>query len=186
MLRERKRAATRASLQREALRLFAAHGYDRTSVDQIAAAAGVSAMTFFRYFPTKEDVVLEDDYDALLAQHLARQPADLPALQQVQVAVRESLAQVDAAARDLVLIRVRLILQTPALRARLFGSQTSTEALLNSHFATAHAAFAARVLAAACLAALTTAVLAWAEANAERSLPDVIDDAFEILRHELT
>ena len=62
-LRERKKARTRATIQREALRLFQRDGYAATSVEAIAAAAEVSPSTFFRYFPTKEDVVLSDFVD---------------------------------------------------------------------------------------------------------------------------
>jgi AcrR family transcriptional regulator len=52
--RERKKAQTRQRLQEQALRLFVERGYEATTVEQIVAAAGVSHMTFFRYFPTKE------------------------------------------------------------------------------------------------------------------------------------
>jgi AcrR family transcriptional regulator len=57
-LRERTRAAMRAEVSEVAFRLFAAQGFDNTTVDQIAAEAGLSRTTFFRYFGTKEDVVL--------------------------------------------------------------------------------------------------------------------------------
>jgi len=67
-LRERKKARTRASLREHALRLFREQGYQRTTVEQIAAAAEVSPSTFFRYFPTKEDLVLQDDMDTRLVE----------------------------------------------------------------------------------------------------------------------
>ena len=73
-LRERKKARTRASLREHALRLFREQGYQRTTVEQIAAAAEVSPSTFFRYFPTKEDLVLQDDMDTRMVEAFERQP----------------------------------------------------------------------------------------------------------------
>jgi AcrR family transcriptional regulator len=79
-LRERKKSRTRAAIRQQALRLFRERGYDATTVAQIAAAAEVSESTFFRYFPTKEDVVLRDDMELLAAAALEAQP---PALGQI-------------------------------------------------------------------------------------------------------
>ena len=76
-LRERKKAKTRAAVQRHALRLFKEQGYDNTTVEQIADAAEISPSTFFRYFPTKEDVVLYDAMDPILIAEFAAQPAEL-------------------------------------------------------------------------------------------------------------
>src|SRR5690348_1119169 len=76
-LRERKKQKTRWLIQEHALRLFNEQGYEQTTVDQIAAAAEISPSTFFRYFKTKEDVVLEDEYDPLLLRLLATAPAEL-------------------------------------------------------------------------------------------------------------
>jgi AcrR family transcriptional regulator len=58
----RKKAETRHRVQDHAVRLFLRQGYDATPVEEIASAAGVSHMTFFRYFATKEAVVESDDY----------------------------------------------------------------------------------------------------------------------------
>ena len=91
-LRELKKARTRASLREHALRLFREQGYSATTVEQIAAAAEVSPSTFFRYFPTKEDVVLQDDFDVRMFDAFDRQPADLPVLAAVRAALREAIA----------------------------------------------------------------------------------------------
>ena len=76
-LRERKKARTRATIQREALRLFQRNGYAATSVESIAAAAEVSPSTFFRYFPTKEDVVLSDFIDETTIERFVEAPPEL-------------------------------------------------------------------------------------------------------------
>jgi len=91
-LRERKKARTRASIREHALRLFREHGYQDTTVEQIAAAAEVSPSTFFRYFPTKEDVVLRDDFDVRMFEAFERQPPDLAPIPAIRAAVREALA----------------------------------------------------------------------------------------------
>ena len=77
-LRERKKQKTREAIQREALRLFQAQGYEATTVEQIAAAAEISPSTFFNYFPTKEDVVLYDSYDPVMLSILAARPSVEP------------------------------------------------------------------------------------------------------------
>lgn len=63
-LRERQKTQTRADIRAAALELFAKQGYESTTVAQIAARANVSHTTFFRYFQSKEHVVIDDDLDA--------------------------------------------------------------------------------------------------------------------------
>ena len=87
-LRERKKARTRASLREHALRLFREQGYQRTTVEQIAAAAEVSPSTFFRYFPTKEDLVLQDDMDTRMVEAFERQPPGLTPIAALRGAIR--------------------------------------------------------------------------------------------------
>jgi AcrR family transcriptional regulator len=78
-LRERKKVRTRATLIEAAAELCLTHGYDNTTVEQIASAADVSPRTFSRYFPTKESVItaMTGDMDGYLAAALERQPADI-------------------------------------------------------------------------------------------------------------
>jgi AcrR family transcriptional regulator len=181
--REEKKAQTRQRLQEQALRLFAEHGYEATTVEQIAAAAGVSHMTFFRYFPTKEDVVLSDDYDPMLAALIRARPRSEHPIVRIHAAVREGLTAIYAADREALLARVRLILRTPALRARLWENQFATRELFEG--ALGASSLRTRVLASVCLAALTTALEAWADGDGERELPNLIDDAFRVLRRDL-
>ena len=58
-LRERKRASARAATVEAALNLFAEHGYDKVTVADICAAAAIAPRTFFRYFPSKADILTE-------------------------------------------------------------------------------------------------------------------------------
>jgi AcrR family transcriptional regulator len=92
--RQRKKNATRDRIRASALRLFGEQGYDATTVEQIAAAAGVSHMTFFRYFPTKEDVALSDSYDPLLAGLLEQTPAAWPLTERIRSVLVQGLRQV--------------------------------------------------------------------------------------------
>jgi AcrR family transcriptional regulator len=126
-LRERKKAKTRAAIQREAMRLFRERGYDATTVEDIAAAAEVSESTFFRYFPTKEDVVLRDDYDELLVQAYLTQPAHLSPLQAAKAALGAIVAtvtQLSAEERELENLRTQLTFTVPEVRAR-WGDELS-------------------------------------------------------------
>ena len=91
-LRERKKARTRAAIREHALRLFREQGYDATTVEQIAAAAEVSPSTFFRYFPTKEDVVLQDGFDDVMFEAFDRQPSSLTPIAAIRAAMREAIA----------------------------------------------------------------------------------------------
>lgn len=118
-LRERKKARTRAAIRSHALRLFHDQGYEQTTVDQIAEAAEVSPSTFFRYFPTKEDVVLQDDYDAPLIAAFQAQPAHLPPTTALRNALHDVFASVAPDERDQELARAALIFSVPELRARM-------------------------------------------------------------------
>src|SRR3984893_4957161 len=101
-LRERKKARTRASIREHALRLFREQGYHKTTVEQIAAAAEVSPSTFFRYFPTKEDVVLQDDMDIRMMAAFEQQPPGLGPIAAVRGAIREGLRSYNQADLDIV------------------------------------------------------------------------------------
>ena len=85
---------TAESIRREAAALFVEQGYDATTVSQIADGAGVAAMTFFRHFPTKEDVLVGDPFDPVIADAVAAQPVDLPPFERARRGVGAHRASV--------------------------------------------------------------------------------------------
>jgi AcrR family transcriptional regulator len=185
--RQRKKNATRDRIRAAALRLFSEQGYDATTVEQIAAAAGVSHMTFFRYYPTKEDVALSDSYDPLLAGLLEQTPAAWPLIDRIRTALVQGLRQLYDSDRDTLLAQNKLIVATPALRERLWASQVDTQQLILQALAARqddpYPSFEDRVTVAACLAAATTAVLTWVENDGTPELPDLVEQAFDTLTH---
>ena len=134
-LRERKKARTRASIREHALRLFREQGYHATTVEQIAAAAEVSPSTFFRYFPTKEDVVLQDDMDTRMVEALERQPAGLGPVTAVRAATREVFASYSAADLDLIQQNAALTVSVPEVRARALDEFARTIAVISEALA---------------------------------------------------
>jgi AcrR family transcriptional regulator len=125
-LRERKKARTRASIREHALRLFREQGYHATTVEKIAEAAEISPSTFFRYFPTKEDLVLQDDMDTRMIEALERQPAGLSPLAAIRAAVREMFASYGEADLDVVRQTTQLTMTVPEARARALDELART------------------------------------------------------------
>jgi AcrR family transcriptional regulator len=87
-LRERKKPKTRAAIQQYALRLFRDQGYDESTIEEIAEVAEVSESTVYRYFSTKEDLVLWNEFDPLLIEAFREQPAELSPLQALRRSFR--------------------------------------------------------------------------------------------------
>jgi AcrR family transcriptional regulator len=179
-LRERKKARTRETIQREALRLIASRGYDAMTCEQIAAAAEVSPATLFRYFATKEDIVLQDGYDPLIASAVRARPPSEDPLTAVRRGFADAFADVYQGDLEVIRQRTALILSVPALRARSREQQES----LVSHLSTVLAerdgeirdGLDVEVAASVCAAAVSTAVERWARDGGD--LPSIVEAAF--------
>jgi AcrR family transcriptional regulator len=118
-LRELTRASVRDQIAEQALLLFDEKGFDATTVDDIAAAVGISARSFFRYFPTKEDAVIRDP--SALAGVIRDAAAARPADESAWVALRRALDPFDVTDRaDITraLRHMRVMMSTASLRAR--------------------------------------------------------------------
>ncbi|MFI1757984.1 TetR/AcrR family transcriptional regulator [Streptomyces sp. NPDC020571] len=184
-LRERRRSETRRLIQAHAVRLFTDHGYDAVTVADVAEAAGVSAMTVYRHFPTKEDLVLIDQPAQLIAEHIAASSATQPLVRRVGSALIEAATistggngDQQAANERFLLDCLRLMVSTPALRARHLDSQYALQQAivdaLGDDATDPDAAFRAQAATSACIAAMHTALTRWVEDDGHTKLPDLI------------
>jgi AcrR family transcriptional regulator len=164
-LRERKKARTRAAIRQQALRLFREQGYDATTIEQIAAAAEVSPATFFRYFPTKEDVVLQDDFDVVTLEALEAQPPDISPIAAFRGAAAAARAQMSADDAAQFAETTRLTLSVPEIRARALDELVRTTEVITAAIAARTGRspddFAARNLAGAIIGVIMTATMPW-------------------------
>ncbi|WP_419999845.1 TetR family transcriptional regulator [Streptomyces boninensis] len=186
-LRERQRSETRLAIQGHAVRLFTDRGYADVTVADVAAAAGVSAMTVYRHFPTKEDLVLLDQPAEVIAERVAASSPTDPLVRRVGGALIEAATALsgggdDAAANERFLLDcLQLMVATPALRARHLDTQYAMqEAIVDAldlDATDAEAEFRARAATSACLAAMHTALTRWAEDDGRTHLPDLIAQA---------
>jgi AcrR family transcriptional regulator len=188
-LRERKRLKLLRTIQGEALRLFEAQGYEQTTVEQIAEAAETSTTTFYRYFPTKEDVVFDDDHDSLIEAVAASRPRDEAPAMTLRAAVA-AVVEAGEADRDRNIARLRLLASVPALDARLAADERKTTALITRILAarTGRPAddFQLALIAAASVAALFTASRRWAAERGATPLATLIDQALDTVEPILT
>ncbi|HEY0537387.1 MAG TPA: TetR family transcriptional regulator [Actinoallomurus sp.] len=184
-LRERKKLKTRRAIQEHALRLFRERGYDATTVEQIAEAAEVSPSTFFRYYPTKEDTVLSDEYDSLIVESLRAQPPELSPAAAARNTLREIVGAMLADDRERLLDRTRLLLAVSALRARQWDQMRESQDLLVDVLAERLGRPAAdlkiRSFVAAILAVWETAIMAWVGDDGRGDLLGMLDRGIDFL-----
>lgn len=176
-------------IQAHAVRLFTERGYDATTVTDVAEAAGVSPMTVYRHFPTKEDLVLVDQNGQLIAERIVASSAEQPLVRRIGRALIDSAATLSGggngddltAGKRFLLARLRLMISTPALRAKHldnhYALQQAIVGALGNDATDPDTAFRAQVAASACLAALHAALVRWAEDGGRAELPDVIAQA---------
>ncbi|MET9613932.1 TetR family transcriptional regulator [Kitasatospora indigofera] len=168
-LRERKKLQTGRKLWTIAIGLFVERGFDQVSVAEIAAAAEVSKMTVFNYFPTKEDLVLMpmERHTGEVAEVVRDRPAGCSAVAAVRSQYLAALDEQDPASglcdQEAVLNVLRLIRDTPALALRAQATSVRAEELLAAELRTASGDrddLTARLAAAQLLATRRTLVMA--------------------------
>lgn len=185
-LRERNKLRRREQITDAALRLFAEHGFDRATIDEIAAEADVSRRTFFRYFARKEDVILS--WKQRTAEELREALAARPPEESPLDAVHGALATVAAgyAARpDLTLGLMRLFESGPTLHAG--ADYTAWDAVLAEGIAQRMGVDplrdpTPRLIASVGFAVLAATIESWGAAGGKEDLIDLLDEGFGALR----
>lgn len=186
-LRERKKQRTHDDLQEVALRLFTERGYHDVTVEEIAAEAVVAPRTFYRYFSSKEDLVLgsvDELIDAITAAFQAR-PADEPVMTSIRSIVLDLTGQY---AHDVETNRVRtaIVAASPELQQRSAERQPVMESVIVPFIAERigrdpETDLEPRLIASCTSAAARIAIELWTAHPDGRSVADHIDDALRIL-----
>jgi AcrR family transcriptional regulator len=182
-LRSRKRLAAMKRVQTEAVARFLAKGFDQVTVEEIAAAADVSAMSVYRWFGTKEALVIWDEFDPPILAEVAARLSDDPPLVAVRDAMVALLDDIYDRERKLALDRAQLLFREPGLVA---AGEQNTRALrdaLHELFLTHINAseLDARVIAAVASTLLSTAIEEWQRRDGMRPLAELITETFDVL-----
>ncbi|GGJ09008.1 TetR/AcrR family transcriptional regulator [Streptomyces brasiliensis] len=184
-LRERKKIKTREAIRTATYELIREQGYDATTIEQIAERAEVSPSTVFRYFPTKEDIVLTDEYDPLMLEELRTRPADEPWMDSLRHIMRRALAASQEEDPEVLRLRTHLGVQVPAVRSRMFESMSETGRLLRGAIAERTGldpdGLEVRVYAMSLIGGLMEVSLYWAENDFQGELSDLVDRALDVL-----
>ena len=182
-LRARAREAMRTEIAEVAFALFVSRGFEQTTVDEIAEAAGLSRRSFFRYFPAKEDTVFGLLYDLgeELAAAVTARPADEPGWTALQAGSEVMLTQWRHRPDDAMAL-LRLIHETPPLRARHQDKQDRWRRLLTDALrARTVDSLEADVLASAALAVFDVVCRHWLTAGPGTDPGRLMSEAFALL-----
>ncbi|MDR3081742.1 MAG: TetR family transcriptional regulator [Streptomyces sp.] len=191
-LRERKKIKTRTAIRKATYRLVQEQGYDATTIEQIADAAEVSPSTVFRYFPTKEDIVVTDEYDPLLEEDLRARPAGEPLLESLRYVVHNAVERSTSGEFETpeeMRLRSRLMVEVPAVRSRMIESMAATGQAMCRVVAERTGRdpgdLEVRVYCMGIVGALMEAARCWTEHGQRRDMGAYVQRALDVLEHGL-
>ncbi|MFD6171402.1 TetR/AcrR family transcriptional regulator [Streptomyces coeruleorubidus] len=188
-LRERKKIKTRKAIRAATYALIEQQGYDATTIEQIADRAEVSPSTVFRYFPTKEDIVITDEWDPVILAELRARPDDESWADVLRHVMRTALDLSLAEEPEVTRLRSRLGVEIPAVRARMTESMAATGRLLREALAErsgrAPDSLELRVFAMSVMGGLMEVSHYWAETGHRDDVRELVDRALDVLEHGL-
>ena len=179
-LRERKKLKTRAAIQREAMRLFLERGFEATTIEDIAEAVEISPSTFFNYFPSKEEVVFEDELDPFVLKAFDALPADMHPVHRLRLAMQAVFSNLTPEQDKMLRERMQLLATTPELRGAMLSQFASIvdqiAHLMAPRVARKRDDFAVHNIAGAVLGVMLAAMLELVD-NPKADMLKVTDDA---------
>ncbi|TFD33774.1 TetR family transcriptional regulator [Cryobacterium cryoconiti] len=191
-IRERTRRLAQTELTIVAQDLFLEHGYENTTVDEIAAAAGMSKRTFFRYFASKDDLVIGkyDLFGDRIAEALDARPADEPVWDSLRRVFDLTLDYVqDDHARARNDAMERIVRSSPQLHARYLEKMQRVQEILVGRVATRMADQSSgrndpkpAAVVGAAFACMQAARTAWLESSQDQPFGEYLDDAMSTFR----
>lgn len=189
-LREIGRDAVRARITEIALDLFAEHGFDQVTVDQIAAAAGMSGRTFHRYFPAKEDVVVgePEQWGEFVRDAFAARPADEPVWDSLLASFEAFIGFLAESGRvQRGKFAMRILVSTASLRARNLEKHQLWGRMLVPLVAArlpddGDTALRAEIIVQAALACLDVAFTTWANVDDDTTISELLERSFGMLQ----
>lgn len=190
-LRDKHKSQTAQALRAAALKLFATQGYDATTTEEIAEKAGVSARTFFRYFPTKESLLYTGEHDWVqsFAEDLPEQPKSLTDLDALCQTIIKHVPRLERRRQPLLLF-VRSIASSRTLRGLDGDHQRENTVVLADAIATRRgqrsADEACFLLASIALLAYRRSLDLWLNGPTTGDLAKIITKEFDIISRELS
>lgn len=164
------------------MRLFAARGYDTVTVEEIAAAVGVSHMTFFRHFPTKVSVLLDDPYDPVIGEMVAAADPGLPAIERIRLGLLTAWEHVDEPDDEITRARLRILTEHDNMIAAAWANNRETERVIIAALEkTGVSPLEARVATGAVMGAMMAALIDWGQDEDSGSLGDRVRFAVDYL-----
>jgi len=186
--REQKKRETLQRITKAGMKLFIAHGYEATTLDAIAAAAGISRRTFFYYFKSKDDILLSlqtDGTEAVTAAVMG-ESLDLPPLD----AVRNALVKVCSTYQtDEMMVIDRLMRSSSTLLARKQAGYIMQEqalfAALSQRWPAPERSTGLRLVAMLSIGAMRLSIDAWRAEGGKRPVRELVIEIFDALKAQI-
>ncbi|WP_437581825.1 acyl-CoA-like ligand-binding transcription factor [Sorangium sp. So ce887] len=190
-LRERKKERTRVQIIETAIDLFLKNGYEQTTLDEVLGAVEISRRTFFRYFESKEDLLIAwmDQLIEVACEAVRARPPSEPPLVAIRNAIRDTLGWLSEGNLPRFVAVQQFIAKTPAVRARQSErlghcAEAISEPLAARMNLDPQRDLAPQVLANCAIAIMKCSIEAWIARGATEGLLELVDEGFRALARE--